>query len=174
MGVRFLNDSLILIGMRQMTLTPLQAFQKIKQFCAYQERCHSEVKEKLYGFGLNRTEVDDLISKLIEENYLNEERFAEQFAGGRFRMKKWGRVKIKHALKQLQVSDYCIRKGMKVIDEDAYRTTLAKLLSEKQKTLRKETNIFLRKRKLTDYLLQKGYESELIRELLNEAKDESN
>jgi regulatory protein len=114
------------------------------------------------------------IRYLIENNYLDEQRYAEQFAGGRFRMKKWGRVKIKHALKQLQVSDYCIRKGMKVIDEEAYRTTLAKLLSEKQKTMRKETNIFLRKRKLTDYLLQKGYESELIRELLNEAKDESN
>lgn len=155
--------------MRQTTLTPLQAFQKIKQYCAYQERCHSEVKDKLYGYGLTKPEVEDLLMKLIEENYLNEERFAEQFAGGRFRMKKWGRVKIKHALKQLQVSEYCIRKGMKVIDEDDYRTTITQLLSDKQKTLQKETNLFIRKRKLTDYLLQKGYEADLIREMIHES-----
>ena len=77
-----------------------QAGNKIKQYCSYQERCHTEVKEKLYAFGLDREEIDPIISQLIEENYLNEERFAIQYAGGRFRLKQWGRVKIRHALKQ--------------------------------------------------------------------------
>ena len=97
--------------MQQQSFTPQQALQKIKHYCAYQERCHSEVKEKLYGVGLRKNEVDEIISTLIEENYLNEERFAIQFAGGHFRIKNWGRVKIKYELKQKQVSDYCIKKG---------------------------------------------------------------
>ena len=90
-------------------LTKQEALQKAKHYCAYQERCHSEVKEKLYGFGLWKNDVEDLLSTLIEEDYLNEERFAIQFAGGRFRMKQWGRVKIKYELKQKKVSDYLIK-----------------------------------------------------------------
>lgn len=153
--------------MEKQTLTPQQAHQKIKHFCAYQERCHSEVKEKLYGYGLRKQEVEQILSQLIEEDYLNEERFAEQFAGGRFRMKKWGRVKIRYELKQRQVSEYCIRKGMKVIDEEDYYNTLQQLFELKSRELKGEKNQFIRKRKLQDYLLQKGYETEYIRELLN-------
>ena len=144
-----------------------QAFQKTKQYCAYQERCHSEVKDKLYGFGLNRKEVDEIISILIGENYLNEERFAIQFAGGHFRSKQWGRVKIKYQLKQKQVSEYCIKKALKTIDEDDYLKTLQKLFDAKLKTLKSEKNIFIKKRKLQDYLLQKGFEGELVRGLIN-------
>ena len=77
-----------------------QALQKLRHYCAYQERCHAEVKEKLYSFGLRKQMVEESIAQLIEEDYLNEERFAIQFAGGKFRMKQWGRVKIKHELKQ--------------------------------------------------------------------------
>src|ERR1700740_2162465 len=98
------------------SLTKEQALQKARHFCGYQERHHREVKEKLYGFGLYKNDVEELLSKLIEENYLNEERFAIQFAGGRFRIKQWGRVKIKYALKQKQVSEYCIKKALKAID----------------------------------------------------------
>ena len=93
-------------------LTKEQALQKIKHYCAYQERCHNEVKEKLYNLGVWKKEHDEIIATLIEENYLNEERFAIAFAGGRFRIKKWGRVKIKYELKQKQVSDYCIKKSI--------------------------------------------------------------
>lgn len=153
--------------MYKQTFTPQQAHQKIKHFCAYQERCHSEVKEKLYDYGLRKSEVEQILSQLIEEDYLNEERFAEQFAGGRFRMKKWGRVKIRYELKQRQVSEYCIRKGMKVIDEEDYYRTLQQLFEQKNRELKGEKNQFIRKRKLQDYLLQKGYETEYIRELLN-------
>ena len=143
-----------------------QALQKAKHYCGYQERSHSEVKDKLYSFGLYKQQVEECLSQLIEENYLNEERFAQQFAGGKFRMKKWGRVKIKYELKQKQVSDYCIKKGLKEISEEDYMATLQKLASEKWASVNKETNLFAKLRKTQDYLLQKGYEHELIKQVL--------
>jgi regulatory protein len=148
------------------SFTPDQALPRAKHYCAYQERCHSEVKEKLYDFGLNKKEVDEILSQLIEENYLNEERFAIHFAGGKFRMKHWGRVKIKYELRKKQVSDYCIRKALASLDDDAYMKTLQKLFDEKLRTLKSEKNIFIKKRKLQDHLLQKGFEAELVRELI--------
>ena len=153
--------------MNEKKLTPGQAAQKIKQFCTYQERSHSEVKEKLYLYGLYSKEVDVIVSSLVEENYLNEERFAIQFAGGKFRMKKWGRNKIKYELKQKQVSEYCIKKALKEIDDDDYITALNVLFEQKLKTLKSEKNIFIKKKKLQVFLLQKGYETDLIRELIN-------
>lgn len=152
--------------MYKQQLSKEQAHQKAKHYCAYQERCHSEVKEKLYGFGLRKTEVEELLSKLIEEDYLNEERFAVQFAGGRFRMKQWGRVKIKYELKQKQVSEYLIKKALKEIDEDDYLETLQNLFEQKNKQLSAEKNQFIRKRKIRDFLLQKGFELSLISGLL--------
>ena len=153
--------------MPQQNLTPNQALQKIKYFCSYQERCHSEVKQKLYDYGLYQKEVDDIVAKMVEENYLNEERFAIQYAGGKFRLKHWGRNKIKYSLKQKQVSDYCIRKGLNQIDDDAYEATFQKLFDEKLRTLKSEKNIFTKKRKLQDHLVQKGYESDIIRSAIN-------
>jgi len=149
-------------------LTPGQALQKVKHYCAYQERSHSEVKDKLYSYGLHKSDVETILSQLIEENYLNEERFALQFAGGKFRMKQWGRVKIKYELKQRQVSEYCIKKALKSIDETAYEKTLQKLFDDKIKTLRSEKNIFIKKKKVQDYLLQKGFEADLVRGMLVE------
>lgn len=149
------------------TYTPEQALPKIKQYCAYQERCHAEVRDKLYSFGLHKNEVEEIISGLITENYLNEERFAIHFAGGKFRMKQWGKIKIKQALKFKQVSDYCIRKALKEIDAHEYEKTFQKLVQQKVKTLKSEKNIFIKKRKLQDFLLQKGFESEIVREAVN-------
>ena len=147
--------------------TPDQSLPKIKQYCAYQERCHAEVRDKLYSFGLNKKEIDEIISTLITENYLNEERFAIHYAGGKFRMKYWGKNKIKQALKYKQVSDYCIKKALKEIDNKEYEKTFQKLAEQKLKTLKSEKNIFIKKRKLQDFLLMKGYESVLIREVVN-------
>jgi regulatory protein len=144
--------------------TPQQALLKIKQYCAYQERCHAEVKEKLYSFGLHKGEVDEIIAQLINENYLNEERFAIHYAGGKFRMNYWGRNKIKQALKQKQVSDYCIKKALQQINVNDYSKTFAKLAEQKLNTLKSEKNIFIKKRKLQDFLLMKGYESNLVSE----------
>ena len=147
--------------------TPGQSLQKIKQYCAYQERCHSETRDKLYSFGLNKSEVEEIIATLIIENYLNEERFAIHYAGGKFRMKQWGKNKIKQSLKFKQVSDYCIKKALKGIDDSDYNKTFQKLAEQKLKTLKSEKNIFIRKRKLQDFLLMKGYESDMIRDVVN-------
>ncbi len=148
--------------------TPQQALPKIKQYCAYQERCHAEVKEKLYSFGLYKTDVEKIVSQLIEENYLNEERFAILYAGGKFRMKQWGKTKIKYALKQKQVSDYSIKKALNEISEIDYNKTLHKLAEQKIQTLKSEKNIFIKKRKLQEYLLQKGYEAALVKGVVND------
>jgi len=101
-------------------LTKEQALQKLKHYCGYQERCHSEVREKLYQLGVWKKDHDEITAALIEQGYLNEERFAIAFAGGRFRQKEWGRIKIKYELKQKQVSDYSIKKALKQINEEEY------------------------------------------------------
>lgn len=147
-------------------LTPEQALQKLRHYCAYQERCHQEAKDKLYGYGLTTPEVEQALSTLIEEQYLNEERFAKAFAGGKFRMKQWGRIKIKYALKQKQVSPYCIQVAMKEIDPDEYETLLERLLDQKWNELKSEKNIFNRMRKAQDFLVQRGFETDLIRSAL--------
>ena len=147
--------------------TPQQALPKAKTYCAYQERCHSEVKDKLFGFGLTKNEVDEITSTLIEENYLNEERFALLYAGGHFRTKHWGRVKIKYELKKKQVSEYCIKKALASLDAAQYSKTLYRLAEKKLLTLKSEKNIFIRKKKLQDHLLQKGFENDLIKEIVN-------
>ena len=157
-----------MIQKQQQKFTPDQAIPKAKYFCAYQERCHSEVKSKLYDFGLNTKEVDELLSILISEDYLNEQRFAIHFAGGKFRMKHWGKVKIKYELKQKQVSEYCIKKALLQIDEEDYFKTMQKLFDDKIATLRAEKNIFTKRKKVFDYLRQKGYETQLISEMLKE------
>jgi regulatory protein len=125
------------------------------------------VRDKLYSFGLNKKEVEEIISTLISENYLNEERFAIHFAGGKFRMKQWGQIKIKQALKFKKVSDYCIRKALKDIDAKEYERIFQKLAEQKLKTLKSEKNIFIKKRKLQDFLLQRGFESALVRKAVN-------
>ena len=151
-------------------LTKEQALQKLKHYCAYQERCHSEVKEKLYSLGVWKQEQDQLISSLIEENYLNEERFAIAFAGGKFRAKQWGRVKIKYDLRQKQVSAYCIKKALQQIDEEEYLKVLTKFAKEKYASLKSEQYL-VRKKKTAAYLLQRGFESELVNDILKVITD---
>lgn len=150
------------------SLTQEQGLQKLKYYCSYQERCHSEVISKLYELGVYKKEHDEIIATLIQENYLNEERFAIQFAGGKFRLKQWGKVKIKYELKGKQVSEYCIKKALATIPTADYLQAAQKLFDAKNKTLKSEKNIFIKKRKLQDYLLQKGYELQLINELQKE------
>ena len=142
-------------------LTKEQALPKLKQYCAYQERCHNEVKDKLYSYGLYKVDVETILSQLIEENYLNEERFAIQYAGGKFRIKQWGRKKIEYALKEKQISTYCIKKAMKEIDEADYQKVLMQLATKKWGLLKGEQHIN-REAKTRAYLLQKGFENELI------------
>lgn len=151
------------------TYTPAQALQKARHFCAYQERSHAQVKEKLYAWGLRKAEVEEALSRLIEDQYLNEERFAQAFAGGKFRMKQWGRVKIRHELERQQVSAYNIRKALEDIDEADYRKTLQKLATRKWASIRGVgITALTRKAKTTAYLLQKGFEPGLVRQTLAE------
>lgn len=152
--------------MQEKRLTPDQALQKARHYCGYQERCHQEVKAKLFSFGLNRQEVDQVLSTLIEEDYLNEERFAIQYAGGKFRMKAWGRSRIKRELQQRQVSDYCIKKAMKEIPDADYFAALEKLARTRWESLKEEDKA-ARLRKTQEHLLYKGYEWNLIKETLS-------
>jgi regulatory protein len=155
------------VDKKALVYTPQQALAKIQDWCAYQERCQQEVRDKLYAFGLRSTDVETIIAQLISDNYLNEERFARAYAGGKFRIKKWGRIKIKAGLKAKRVSDYCIRKGLEEIEEREYRKTLQKLLNDKARLLA-EKNRIRRKYKLLQFAFAKGYEQELIMDLLSE------
>lgn len=142
--------------------TPESAWPKIKQYCIFQERAHQEVRNKLYEYGLRTTDVETLISRLIEENYVNEERFAIQYAGGKFRMKQWGKIKIQYSLKAKGVSDYAVKKALKDINISDYQRMAEKLATQKLRILKSEKNHLVRKKKLQDFLLQKGYERSLI------------
>lgn len=148
-------------------LTKEQALQKLRHYCGYQERCHSEIREKLFDLGVQKLMHDEIIATLIEENYLNEERFAIAFAGGKFRIKHWGKIKIKHELRQRQLSDYCIRKALSQIEPGEYYSVLKKQAAEKYQSLR-GTNPIHRKKKTMDYLAGRGFESEMIRTVVNE------
>jgi regulatory protein len=155
---------------KQQKFTPGQAREKIKHYCGYSERCHSEVKEKLYGYGLNSREVDEIVVMLIEENYLNEERFAIQYAGGHFRLKQWGKVKIIHNLRAKGVSDYCIKRGLKEIDLDEYAALLNKLALQKWQSTRGQRPAN-RWAKTRQFLLQRGFEVNLVHEVLKGIRD---
>lgn len=154
------------LSKKEKSYTDKEVLMKISDFCSYQERTHQEVRNKLYGFGLNKDTVEAIIVKLIQENFLNEERFAKLYAGGKFRIKKWGRKKIQEALKQKEISDYCIRLAMKEIPQDDYIKTLKELV-EKRALKETEKNSYKRKHKIAQYFYGRGYESELIWEILN-------
>ena len=152
--------------MQKKYLTKEQALQKLRQYCAYQERSHYEVTQKLWELGVNKSEHGEIISTLIEEDYLNEERFAVQFAGGKFRMKDWGKKKIYYALKEKKISEYCIKKALSTIDEDTYQKTLEDLASKKYESLKGEQYL-VRKKKTIDFLLQRGFEHELVNKIVS-------
>lgn len=147
--------------------TPAQAKEKILHYCAYQERSHQEVRKKLYEYGLYSSEVEPLISWLITEDFLNEERFAKAFAGGKFRMKKWGRIKIVQALESHDLSKNCIKIGLKEIDDEDYTAALKELLIKKNSLLA-EDDPFVKRDKLSKYGIQKGYEPDLVWQLIKD------
>jgi len=154
-------------------LTPILAYPKIKHYCSYRERCQFEVKEKLFTMGLSKADVDEMLSRLIGEDILNEERFCVQFAGSHFRQKKWGKVKIIHALKQKRVSEPNIKKALREIEDADYQVTLRKTAQTKWNLLKNEQYIS-RQAKTTAYLLQKGYEAPMIREVIRHIREEKN
>jgi regulatory protein len=148
-------------------LTPQQAREKIQRYCAYQERAHEEVRNKLFQLGVFGTDADEIITTLILEGFLNEERFAKAFAGGKFRLKKWGKLKIENALEKKGISKNCIRYGLKEIDQEDYLDTLKKILEAKAEVLLEE-NLYVKRDKLSQYAILKGYEPELVWRFLKE------
>lgn len=146
---------------RKEVYTYFDALDKLRKYCAYQERCQQEVRDKLYSYGMNYDETENAIVLLIQENYLNEVRFSEAFVRGKFKIKRWGRNKITQGLKAKKVSDYSIKKGMSEIDSDLYYENLKYCLNVKMKTLT-FNNEFERDYKLKQYLGSRGYEFDLI------------
>jgi regulatory protein len=143
---------------------------KIEQYCAYQERSQQEVRDKLYEMGLHQKEVEELISELITSNFLNEERFAIAYAGGKFRMKQWGKIKIKQHLKLKKVSDYCIKKALSLISEPDYDKTIQVIIDKKSNEI-KEKDPYILNHKIARHLASKGFEAELIWEKLRKLDD---
>jgi len=136
---------------------------KIEYYCAYQERSQQEVRDKLYDMGLHQKEVEELIVELIESNFLNEERFAIAYAGGKFRIKRWGRIKIKLALKQKKVSEYCIKKALAQFNHQDYEQAIDEWIEKKGKLV-KEKNLYKRKYKIVQFVISKGFEPDLVAE----------
>jgi regulatory protein len=150
-----------------MAKVPLSIPVAIRNYCAYQERNHNEVRTKLIELGARGLELENYITDLIGNDFLNEERYAKAYAGGKFRMLGWGKVKIKLQLKSKGISEYCIKKGMKEISDYDYYEKLT-LLTTKKYALIRTGNIFEKRKKMYAYLIQKGYESNLIQEVMTE------
>lgn len=145
---------------------PHLALIKMQSWCAYQERCQQDTRNKLYELGLWPEAIENIIVKLIEDNFINEERFAMQFAKGKFNIKKWGRIKIKQELKQKRVSDYCLKKALQQIDEEEYIAMLTKVIATKKRLITEKNPIKL-KFKLATFAISKGYERDLVFDVLN-------
>lgn len=140
-----------------------QIVQKMEYYCSYQERCHLEVMQKLYGFALTQHERDEVVVHLIQHNFLNEERFAKTFAISKFHQKKWGKIRITNELKQRQISSYLITKGLQEIPSHEYEETFTTLTQKTWQSIT-EKNALKKRKKFCDTLLRKGWESELVYE----------
>lgn len=151
---------------KKLLLTPEMAKLKIEQWCAYQERSQNETRRKLYEYGLHEQDVEQIISGLISENFLNEERFALALAGGKFRIKHWGKIKIKIELRKHKISDYSIAKALNTINEDDYLKTITLVLEKKLRQTKSKD-----KQKLfygtLNYAVSRGFERDLATEQLN-------
>lgn len=146
-----------------------EALAKAEHYCAYQERAQQEVRDKLYEWGLWPDAVEQTISELIAGGFLNEERFAKTFALGKFRQKGWGKIKIKQGLKFKRVPDVLIKKALVLIDGNAYIDMLTNMLTKKARTL-PEKDTFKRRYKLQQYALSRGYENDIILDVLKDSE----
>ena len=149
------------------SLSVVEASKKIEHYCAYQERCHHEVVEKLKSYALTPDEIDTVMAHLITHNFLNEERFACSFARGKHRIKAWGKIRIVNELKFRNISKYNIDKALKEFSEAEYADTFHKLAENHWETMR-ESNSLKKRKKFCDFLLRKGFESNLVYEKVKE------
>ncbi|RUT69734.1 RecX family transcriptional regulator [Flavobacterium cupreum] len=149
------------------TCTPKEALLRLERFCAYQERCHSEVIAKLYSLKMTTDEIDSIVVQLIESNFLNETRFACSFARGKHRIKFWGKIRITNELKMRQISSTIITIALKEISSEEYTNTFEQL-SERSWNSISEKNALKKRKKFCDYMLRRGYESNLVYEKMKE------
>ncbi|WP_353088446.1 regulatory protein RecX [Flavobacterium sp.] len=150
-------------------LSAQEVLAKLEYYCAYQERCHLEVWQKLQEFNLSSQEKDEIIVALIQKNFLNEERFALVFAQSKFHQKKWGKVRIKNELKGRQIAEILIQKALKTIADEAYETTFEQLATQQWEQIH-EPHLLKKKKKFCDHLLRKGWEHSRILDWLNDQK----
>lgn len=153
--------------MSKESFTLEEATRKLEGYCAYQDRCHKEVVKKLRKMGMIPLAIDSIVSQLIKDNYLNEERFSKSFARGKFNIKKWGKRRIIAELKARDISKYNIQSGLKEIDEHQYLETFNTLARKRLEQI-KDTDKQKKKKKLADYLLYRGWESHLVYDKVNE------
>lgn len=153
--------------MKKTVISIEEVKRKLEQYCIYQDRCHKEVEQKLNEYNLISEAKDIILLHLLEHNFLNEERFSKSFARGKFRIKKWGRQRITRELKFRNISQYNINTALKEIDEKDYMETLHQLIQKKSNSVT-ETNVFKRKKKVVDFLLYRGFESNLVYTIVNE------
>lgn len=145
------------------------ALKKLQRYCAYQDRCHKEVRSKLLDLGIYGDDLEEIIVDLIQDNFLNEERFARSFVRGKFRIKRWGKNRLMKELKQRQISEYCIKKAMEEIEEEDYLKTLKEVLIKKQALTKTPSDPFKRQAKIAQYAIQRGFEPSLVWEILKSA-----
>lgn len=147
------------------------AYQRITKYCAYQERSHHEVRDKLEDLGLSTEDADAILARLITDGFVNEERFAKAFAGGKFRIKKWGRIRIEHTLQAHHISSRCISIGLREIDEDDYLRALAHIITTKSKTVKRE-DAYQKWDAVSKHAIGKGYEPELVWKIIRQLREE--
>lgn len=141
--------------------SPEEALEKIKKYCAYQERAQQEVRDKLYSYGLHQRQVENLIAQLVTENFLNEERFALAFASGKFNIVGWGRIKIKMELQRKKISAYCINKALYSLDGNKYELALRKIIQKKFLSV-KEKNLQKKNYQVARYAISRGFEPDMV------------
>lgn len=151
---------------QRQTYTLSEAKKKLEHYCAYQERCHKEVLQKLKRMNMIPEVIDVVIGHLMEHDFLNEERFAKNYILGKFKIKKWGKRRLTLALKQKDITKYNINLALNLIGDDEYIYTFNALAEKKLESIR-ETNVLKKKKKLTDYLLYRGWEPHLVYEKVN-------
>lgn len=147
--------------------TVKEAKNKAAKYCVYQERTQQDVRNKLYSLGLLPDDVENTIVELVEDNFINEERYAIAYSRGKFNQSKWGKHKIQFGLKQKGLSDYCIKKGISSIQDDEYEQMVLDIIEKKQDQLNEE-NLIVSNNKIASYLFAKGFEKDLIWNFLND------
>tara|TARA_B100000780_G_scaffold116728_1_gene81858 strand:- start:7 stop:525 length:519 start_codon:yes stop_codon:yes gene_type:complete len=161
----FLNPAM---NFTHKTYTLQQAKRSIEKYCVYQERCHQEVSKKLREMRMIPQAIDEIIGHLLQHNFLNETRFAQAFARGKFRQKKWGRIRITRELKMRNISAYNLKLALKEIPENEYLDTFDTLFEKRVAQLSGETDGQKKRKKIADYLLYRGWESAMIFERIRD------